>query len=522
MNIRPEPPASPDAPGTVASGGREKPTAPGPDRLPQTPAPEENEQVQNRRKNRDELRAAGVDVFGRRFSPTHRIGAVRQANEALQGEAHSEPVRVAGRLVAWRNQGKAIFGNLNDISGTIQIYFKLDEVGAEPFQQLQLFDLGDLIGVEGPVFRTRRGELTVMVKRFTFLSKALRPMPEKWHGLKDTDTRYRMRYVDMIANPEVRDVFVKRARILAEMRNYLDGIGYVEVETPTVTSLAGGATARPFTTHHNALDLDLYLRIATELYLKRCIVGGMEKVYEIGRIFRNEGISTRHNPEFTMLELYEAYSDYEGMMELTEGIIGHVCKKVLGTYEVQGINLKPPFRRLKMADGYKEYGDIDMASLSDFETAKGVAQRLNLPIEKGASVGHLMDKIFEAVVEPHLKQPTFVLDYPIDLSPLARRRDDNPNLTYRFELFINHQEIANAFSELNDPDDQRARFASQAALREKGDVEAHPIDEDYVRALEYGMPPTGGMGMGVDRLCMLLLNQPSIRDVIAFPLMRPR
>ncbi|HEY3999207.1 MAG TPA: lysine--tRNA ligase [Candidatus Xenobia bacterium] len=488
--------------------------------------PSEGEHVQNRRQHRSALAAVGLDPYGKAYGRTHHVKPVLEANQGLSGEAHGERVNIAGRLLALREMGKAAFANLNDVTGTMQVYFKKDILGEERYGHLKLLDIGDVLGVEGPVFRTRKGELTIQVDNFTFLSKSIRPLPEKWHGLKDTDIRYRERYVDMIANPEVRDTFILRARIVAAMRRFLDGRGYYEIETPTMATIAGGATARPFITHHNALNLELYLRIATELYLKRCIVGGLEKVYEMGRTFRNEGIDTRHNPEFTMLELYEAYTDYEGMMRITEDIIGHVCETVFNTFERPYgdlvLNFKPPFRRLTMADGLRQYGNIELSDLRDLSKAKEVAQSLKLPIEKGATAGHLMDKIVEVVVGPHLVQPTFLLDYPIELSPLARRKKEDPNLTYRFELFVAENELANAFTELNDPDDQRQRFVAQAQQREAGDEEAPPIDDDYVRALEFGMPPTGGMGMGIDRLIMFLTNNPSIRDVIAFPLMKPR
>jgi lysyl-tRNA synthetase class 2 len=484
------------------------------------------EHMRVRLQHLEALQALGVDPYGRRWKKTHDAGSVLERWQALSGDEAGETVRLAGRLTAIRDQGKVAFANLDDRTGRIQLYLKKDVLGEEAWARFRHVDIGDLVGVEGPVFRTRRGELSVAVGRLDFLTKALRPLPEKWHGLKDVDTRYRERYVDLIANRDARDVFVKRSRMIAAIRRLLDGRGYLEVETPTMLTLATGATARPFVTHHNALDLDLSLRIATELYLKRCIVGGLEKVYELGRIFRNEGISTRHNPEFTMLELYEAYADYDDMMAITEEIVVEACREVNGGLQIRfaehDLDLTPPFPRLGMEEALLKYGGPSFAQLRDWSNARKIAGELGIPLEKGDNVAHLIDKVFEAVVEPHLINPTFIVDYPIELSPLARRKHDDPDLTYRFELFAVHVEVANAFSELNDPRDQRSRFEAQMAMRAGGDEEAHPIDEDYIKALEYGMPPTGGMGMGIDRLAMLLTNSPSIRDVILFPTMKPR
>ena len=483
------------------------------------------DQIEQREKNREMLRNAGLDPYGSRFQLTHSINALLEKYNTLQADDVSdEPVTVSGRLMAIRGHGKDAFADLVDLSGKIQIHFKADLLG-DNYRILEWLDLGDLIGISGTMFRTKRGELTIKVGSCIPLGKCLHPLPEKWHGLKDVEIRYRQRYLDLFVNPEIRKVFVLRSRMISEIRRFLDSRDFLEVETPVMATIAGGAAARPFITHHNALDIDLYLRIATELYLKRLIVGGMERVYEIGRIFRNEGISTRHNPEFTMMELYQAYADYNDMMELTESLIGHLAIMLLGTYEApygdKVLNLKPAFKRLSFASGLMQYGNIQLSEIRTIEGARNTATRLNVPFAPNDDPAHLMEKIFEVVVEPHLEQPTFIIDYPIELSPLAKRKTDDPNMTYRFELFIAHSEIANAFSELNDPLDQRSRFVEQQAKRDKGDTEAHEMDEDYVTALEYGMPPTGGLGIGIDRLVMLLTNSQSIRDVILFPLLKP-
>lgn len=484
------------------------------------------EQLAFRKKNLESWRSAGFDPYGQSFERTHSAGEIQKQCEGLESGQEGPLVTYAGRLLGRRDMGKAAFLDIHDRDSSLQVYFRLNILGEESFQRLDWVDLGDVLGVKGQAFRTQRGELSIRVKEWTILSKAMLPPPEKFHGLKDTETRYRQRYIDLFSNLEVRKTFITRSKIVSAMRRYLDGLGFLEVETPNMAGLAGGASARPFVTHHNALDLELYLRIATELYLKRCIVGGMEKVYEIGRVFRNEGISTRHNPEFTLLEIYEAYSDFEGMVELTEGIIGNICKEVLGTYEVEfdghHLNLEPPYRRATMDELFKEHTGKSIHEIRDPEIAFALAKEAKLDVHPDKStIAHCIDKLFEHFVEPHLLQPTVVTEYPIELSPLAKRKPDDPNITERFELFIAYNEVANAFSELNDPVDQRGRFESQAANADIDD-EAHPIDEDYLTALEYGMPPTGGMGMGIDRLVMLFTNSPSIRDVILFPLLRPR
>ena len=479
-----------------------------------------------RKKNLEAWRAAGVDPYGQAYETSHSARDLQSRYESLASGEEGPEVSFAGRLLGRRDMGKAAFLDIADRDGSLQVYFRLNNLGEESYKRLDWVDLGDFLGIKGQVFRTQRGELSIKVKEWTMLSKAMLPPPEKFHGLKDTELRYRQRYVDLFSNPEVRKTFIIRSKILSSMRRYLDDLGFLEVETPNMASLAGGASARPFLTHHNALDIPLFLRIATELYLKRCIVGGMEKVYEIGRVFRNEGVSTRHNPEFTLLEIYQAYSDFDGMVELTEGIIGHICKDVLGTYEVdfegETINLEPPFKRATMDELFREHAGVGIHDVRDPEKAFALAKEHKLDVHPTKStIAHCIDKLFEHFVEPHLTQPTVVTEYPIELSPLAKRKSDDPDLTERFELFVAQREVANAFSELNDPVDQRGRFESQAANKDI-DEEAHPIDDDFVTALEYGMPPTGGMGMGIDRLVMLLTNSSSIRDVILFPLLRPR
>lgn len=483
---------------------------------------ESNELLQVRRNKLDELRKEGLDPFGDKFVRSHMIEQVLNNFEELE----NQDVTLAGRLMAKRGQGKAGFSNIQDLSGRIQLYTRQDEIGEEAHKRFNQLDIGDIIGVTGRVFKTQKGEISIWVKRYEILCKSLRPLPEKWHGLKDVELRYRQRYVDLIVNPEVKDVFITRSRIIRSIRNYLDQLGFLEVETPMMHPIAGGATARPFITHHNTLDMDLYLRIAPELYLKRLIVGGMEKVYEINRNFRNEGISTKHNPEFTMLELYEAYADYEDMMVLTENLISTVAREVLGTdkitYQGEEINLSPPWTRLPMLKAIEQYAGIDFTIIESDEEAVLAAQKLGLHIEKGVTKGNVINEVFENFVEPKLIQPTFITDYPIEISPLAKRKKDNPAYTYRFEAFIYAREMANAFSELNDPIDQEERFRKQVENRAKGDDEAHMMDEDYITALEIGLPPTGGLGIGIDRLIMLLTDSASIRDVLLFPLMRPR
>lgn len=479
------------------------------------------EQMQVRLDKLRRLKEAGLNPFGTRFPRSHSTAELLENFEALQGQ----DVTIAGRLLSKRDMGKVLFVHLQDVTGQIQAYVRRDDVGEEAHELFTHFDIGDIVGVTGFLFKTRMGEITIHVKSLTILTKSLRPLPEKWHGLKDVELRYRQRYVDLIVNPEVRNVFVTRSKIIQAMRRYLDGQGFLEVETPTMHAIAGGASARPFITHHNALDIDLYMRIALELHLKRLIVGGMEKVYEIGRVFRNEGISTRHNPEFTMMELYQAYADYYDMMNITEDMVAYIAREVLGTtritYQGTEIDLTPPWTRLTMHEAVKKYTGYDLKNVSA-EKAREIAAELGICVAADATAGTVLNEIFEAKVEEHLIQPTFIIDYPIEISPLARRREDDPSLTYRFELFIVAREHANAFSELNDPLDQRERFARQMEQRAKGDEEAQEMDDDFVKALEVGMPPTGGLGIGVDRLIMLLTDSPSIRDVILFPTLRPR
>lgn len=441
-------------------------------------------------------------------------------------EFEGKTVSVAGRIMSKRGMGKATFCDINDRDGKIQLYIRKDEVGEQKYEEIKKIDIGDLAGVSGEVFTTHKGEISVKVKSFTLLSKSLQPLPEKFHGLKDQDLRYRQRYVDLIVNPEVKNTFILRSKIITAMRNYFDKNGYLEVETPMLNTIPGGAAARPFITHHNTLDIDMYLRIATELHLKRLIVGGMEKVYEIGRIFRNEGMDTRHNPEFTTVEVYCAYSDYNDMMELTQDLICNIAKEVLGTLEItyQGeeIRLSPPLEKITMADAVKKYTGIDFNSISDDAKAREAAESIGVHVEKSDTWGKVLNTVFEEKVEENLVQPTFIIDYPVEVSPLAKRKKSNPKLTERFELFITRREIANAFSELNDPIDQRMRFEEQVRQRAAGDEEANMKDDDFLLALEYGMPPTGGMGLGVDRLVMLLTDSPSIRDVLLFPTMKPK
>lgn len=481
-----------------------------------------NELLMVRRKKLDELRDCGIDPFGDKFERTHR------AQEIIAGftELENTKVTIAGRIMAKRNMGKATFVHIQDVSGKIQVYVRVNEVGEEQYELFTHFDIGDIIGVAGKVFKTQRGEVSVWANEITILSKSLRPLPEKWHGLKDVELRYRQRYVDLIVNPEVKDVFILRSKIIRAIRNHLDKLGFLEVETPMMHPIAGGAAARPFVTHHNTLDMDLFLRIAPELYLKRLLVGGLEMVYELNRTFRNEGISTKHNPEFTMLELYQAYADYQDMMKLTEELISSVAGEVLGTmkieYEGQAIDLTPPWNRIPMLEAIKQYTGVDFTEIKDDIQAREAAKKLGLNTETGASRGTIINEVFEEFVEPKLIQPTFITDYPIEISPLAKRKSDDPGYTYRFEAFIYAREMANAFSELNDPIDQEQRFRKQVEKRAAGDDEAHQMDEDYVNALEYGMPPAGGLGIGIDRLIMLLTNSSSIRDVLFFPQMKPR
>lgn len=435
-------------------------------------------------------------------------------------------VSIAGRIMSKRGMGKATFCDLSDRDGKIQLYIRKDVLGDETYELVKKIDIGDIAGVKGEVFTTNKGEISIKVDAFTLLSKSLQPLPEKFHGLRDTDLRYRQRYVDLIVNPEVKKTFVLRSKIITAMRSFFDSRGFLEVETPMLNTIPGGAAARPFITHHNTLGLDMYLRIATELHLKRLIVGGMERVYEIGRVFRNEGMSPRHNPEFTTVEVYQAYADYHDMMDLTEEMVCYIAKEVLGTLEVtyQGeiINLQAPWERITMADVVKKYTGADFTPITDDAKARALAKSLGVDVEETDTWGKVLNTVFEEKVEEYLVQPTFIIDYPVEVSPLAKRMPSNPRLTERFELFITRREIANAFSELNDPIDQRARFEEQVRQREAGDEEANMMDEDFVLSLEYGMPPTGGMGMGIDRLVMLLTDSPSIRDVLLFPTMKPK
>jgi lysyl-tRNA synthetase class 2 len=474
----------------------------------------------------------GVDVYPTRFERSHTPSeAFERFQDRTAEELEREPVRVrtAGRIVALRPFGKAAFAHVSDGAGKLQIYIRKDSVSPGDFAIYERLDLGDFIGVEGTLFRTKTGELTVKVESLTFLAKALKPLPEKWHGLADVELRYRQRYLDLVSNPESRAVFVARSRLVSEIRAFFDERGYIEVETPMLQPVAGGATARPFKTFHNALKMELFLRIAPELYLKRLVVGGMEKVYEINRNFRNEGISTRHNPEFTMLEFYEAYSDFRDMMKLTEELFSRLQTRLRGgeplVFGEHRIDLTPPYRRVSMLtavqEGLKRRGaELDESSLRSSERLLEVGGRLAIELDERAPWGKILTKLFEEVAEPSLIQPTFVIDYPVEVSPLSKKKKDDPALVERFELFAGGFECANGFSELNDPDDQRARFEAQILERARGDVEAHEMDSDYVRALEHGLPPTGGEGIGIDRLAMIFTNSHSIRDVILFPHLR--
>ncbi|MBQ9809060.1 MAG: lysine--tRNA ligase [Ruminococcus sp.] len=434
-------------------------------------------------------------------------------------------IRIAGRIMSWRDMGKANFIDVRDVSDRIQVYIRSNDVGADLFKEFKKkWDIGDIIGVEGYVFRTRKGEISIHAKNIVLLSKSLLPLPEKWHGLKDPDTRYRQRYVDLIVNPEVKDTFIKRSKIIASIRRYLDTQGFIEVETPMLVSNAGGAAARPFETHYNALDEDVKLRISLELYLKRLIVGGLERVYEIGRVFRNEGVDTRHNPEFTLMELYQAYTDYHGMMDLTENMFRHVAQEVCGTtcvpYGEYMIDLGKPFERLTMIDAVKKYSGVDFTEITTLEQAREIAKAKGVEFEERHKRGDILNLFFEAFVEEHLIQPTFIMDHPIEISPLTKKKPDAPDYVERFELFITGREMCNAYSELNDPIDQRERFKAQEEALSQGDEEANRTDEDFLRALEIGMPPTGGIGYGIDRLVMLLTNSAAIRDVLLFPTMK--
>lgn len=440
-------------------------------------------------------------------------------------ETGRKTVSIAGRIMSWRDMGKANFIDIRDKTDRMQVYVRMNDIGKEEFAEFKKWDIGDIVGVEGFVFRTRRGEISVHALKITMLSKSLLPLPEKWHGLKDQDTRYRQRYTDLICNPEVKDTFIKRSQIISSIRRYLDSQGFIDVETPMLVSNAGGAAARPFETHYNALDEDVKLRISLELYLKRLIVGGLERVYEIGRVFRNEGVDARHNPEFTLMELYQAYTDYYGMMDLTENMFRHVATEVCGTttipYGDVMIDLGKPFERMTMIEAVKKYSGVDFSEVKTEEEAKKLADERHIEYEARHKKGDILNLFFEEYVEEHLIQPTFIMDHPIEISPLTKKKPDDPEYVERFELFITGREMCNAYSELNDPVDQRERFIAQEELLKQGDDEANRIDEDFLRALEIGMPPTGGIGYGIDRLVMLLTNSPAIRDVLLFPTMKP-
>lgn len=485
----------------------------------------ENEQKQIRINKLRELQNSGRDPF--EITKATQTHTASQINEGFD-ELEEKDVTICGRIMTWRDMGKANFIDIHDRTGRMQVYVRMNDIGEEEFKEFKKWDLGDIVQVEGFVFKTRTGEISVHAKKLTLLSKSLLPLPEKFHGLTDTDTRYRKRYLDMIMNPDVKDTFIKRSKIISSIRSYLDNLGFVEVETPMLNVIAGGAAARPFITHHNTLDMDMYLRIATELYLKRLIVGGMERVYEIGRNFRNEGMDVRHNPEFTCIELYQAYTDYYGMMDIAEALIRNAANEVCDgnlhiTFNGTEIDLETPFARMTMVEAVKKFSGVDFAEfMSDNERAVEIAKEKGIEIENGkATWGDILNSFFEEFVEANLIQPTFIMDYPVEISPLTKRKPDCPVLTERFELFILGGEYGNAYSELNDPIDQMQRFEAQMKLREAGDDEANMIDHDFVTALEYGMPPTGGLGIGIDRLVMLLTDNYSIRDVLLFPTMKP-
>ncbi len=490
---------------------------------------DENELIEHRLGKLNALRAMGLDPFAiERYDRTDMAGEILADSEGY-GE---KEVSIAGRIVSLRPMGKAAFAHVVDSSGRIQIYIKSDTVGPDVYKLIELMDIGDIVGVRGTVGKTRTGETTVFVSGFQILAKSLRPLPfgkqkgeQEWYGLEDVDTRYRQRYADLIVNPEVMEVMQKRSLIIRAIRQFLDAEGFIEVETPVLQAVAGGAAARPFTTHFNALDHDFHLRISLELYLKRLIVGGFEKVYEMSRVFRNEGLSTRHNPEFTLMELYQAYTDLEGMMDLVERLFGHICQTLYGgltlTFQGQTIDFTPPWPRIPLLEGIEKYSGVKPEEFATVESAKSAGERLGLPMEKENSIGGIVDKIHEKFLQPKLIQPTFITEFPVDISPLAKKDPANPSMTRRFEPYIVGQECGNAFSEINDPLDQRDRFVQQAKMRASGDDEAHPMDEDFLRALEYGMPPTGGLGVGIDRMVMLFTDAPSIRDVILFPQMKP-
>lgn len=487
------------------------------------------DQEQVRREKLAEYYEKGLDPFGEKFERTHVAQELHEAYGEKTKEELAEieqVVTVAGRVMTKRGKGKVGFSHIQDVSDQIQLYVRRDDIGEEAYEIYKTVDIGDIVGVTGIVFKTNVGELSIHVQEFTLLTKSLRPLPDKYHGLQDIELRYRKRYLDLITNEESRDTFIMRSKIIQAMRNYLNEKGFLEVETPMLHTIPGGANARPFETHHNALDMDLYMRIAIELHLKRLIVGGLEKVYEIGRVFRNEGISTRHNPEFTMIELYEAYADYKDIMALTENLVAHIAKEVHGTttipYGEDEIDLAPPWNRIHMVDAIKEHTGVDFWKEMSDDEARELAKEHNIEITDMMTYGHIVNEFFEQVVEEKLIQPTFVYGHPVEISPLAKKNKEDERFTDRFELFIVGREHANAFTELNDPIDQRARFEAQVKERAAGNEEAHLMDEDFIEALEYGMPPTGGLGIGIDRLVMLLTNAPSIRDVLLFPQMRTK
>ena len=480
-----------------------------------------NQVLKVRREKLAALQEAGKDPFVRvKYDVTVHSADVKERFDELEGQT----VSVAGRMMFKRVMGKASFCNVQDLKGNIQVYVARDSIGEEPYADFKKYDVGDILGVKGAVFKTKTGEVSIHAAEVVLLSKSLQVLPEKYHGLTNTDLRYRQRYVDLIMNQEVKDTFVKRSKILSAIRRYLDGQGFMEVETPMLVSNAGGAAARPFLTHYNALDEDVKLRISLELYLKRLIVGGMERVYEIGRVFRNEGVDTRHNPEFTLMELYQAYTDYHGMMDLTENLYRYVANEVLGTlqfpYGENRIDLSQPFARITMLDAVKQYSGVDFDQIGSDEEAKAAAREHHIEFEARHKKGDILNLFFEEYVEAHLIQPTFVMDHPIEISPLTKKKPDKPGYVERFELFINGWEMANAYSELNDPIDQRERFRAQEALLSQGDEEANTTDEDFMNALEIGMPPTGGIGFGIDRMVMIMTDSPAIRDVLLFPTMK--
>ena len=484
--------------------------------------PDLNQLRKVRREKLAELQANGKDPFEiTKYNQTHHSLEIKENFEALEGKQ----VSIAGRMMSKRVMGKASFCNLQDLQGNIQSYVARDSIGEEAYKEFKKLDVGDINGITGEVFKTKTGEMSIHASSVELLSKSLQILPEKFHGLQNTDIRYRQRYVDLIMNPDVKQTFIYRSKILSAIRRYLDGQGFLEVETPMLVSNAGGAAARPFETHFNALDEDFKLRISLELYLKRLIVGGLEKVYEIGRVFRNEGLDTRHNPEFTLMELYQAYTDYNGMMDLTESLYRHVAQEVLGTtvIEYNGVlmDLGKPFERITMVDAVKKYAGVDWNEVETLEQARELAREHHVEFEERHKKGDILALFFEEYAEKHLVQPTFVTDHPIEISPLTKKKPENPEYTERFEFFMNGWEMANAYSELNDPIDQRERFKAQEELLAQGDDEANTTDEDFLNALEVGMPPTGGIGFGIDRMCMLLTNSAAIRDVLLFPTMKP-